>query len=141
MPSALATQIVAALQGLDAARPETVDALLPLYAQDIEFRDPIQCIRGLGEFIAMNKRLLARTRELTFDVKSVAGEGETIFLAWSMHAVPKLGPKIGVDGATHLVTRDGRVVVHRDYWDLGELVTSPVPRAHRLLQFFLKPLA
>jgi hypothetical protein len=58
-----------------------------------------------------------------------------------MRCVPKIGPTIQVDGATHLRAKNGRVVYHRDYWDLGEMFASAIPGGHTALRFLLKPLA
>ena len=95
-----------ALSAIAPRRPETVDALRPLYDGDVEFRDPIQHLRGLNAFMAMNHRLVGRTRELSFAVKSAVGEGDNVFLAWTMNAAPKIGPRIAVDGATHATTHN-----------------------------------
>jgi hypothetical protein len=58
-----------------------------------------------------------------------------------MRCVPKFGPEIRVDGATHLRAKNGRVFYHRDYWDLGEMFASAIPGGHAALRFLLKPLA
>jgi hypothetical protein len=42
---------------------------------------------------------------------------------------------------TRVTLREGRVVHHRDYWDLAELAASGVPAGHRILRAALRPLA
>jgi hypothetical protein len=139
--SELADELATALEGLRADRLDSIDALEPLYDRDVEFRDPIQQLRGVDAFMEMNRRLIGRCREIAFTPTSVASRGDNIFLAWSMAARPRVGPRIAVEGVTHARALGGRVVVHRDFWDLGELVTSPVPFAQTALRWLLKPIA
>jgi hypothetical protein len=129
------------LEGLRPDDPSSVESLRAVYDDDVSFEDPIQKVRGVDAFIALNHRLLGRSKELVFTVEAATGNDEQIFLAWSMHCVPKLGPKIKVDGATHIRARAGKVIRHRDYWDLGELFASAIPGGHKALRFLLKPMA
>ena len=128
-------------EALAALRPETIDALRPLYHENLEFRDPIQTLRGIEDFLAMNRRLFARFRELTFDVSTARGDDRDVFLVWTMRAVPKVGPRLAVDGVTHARAEGGRVTHQRDYWDLGELVARAIPGGPAALRFLLKPFA
>jgi hypothetical protein len=141
MSTALVDRLRSALVDIAPERPETVEALRPLYDPDVEFRDPIQTLRGLDPFLAMNRRLLGRARELSFDVTSAGGSDEEIFIVWTMRATPKIGPRIAVEGITQAKMRRGLVVYHRDFWDLGELFASAVPGGHAALRILLKPLA
>ncbi len=141
MSTALIDRLRSALVAIAPDRPEAIEALRPLYDPDVEFRDPIQALRGLDAFLAMNRRLLGRARELSFDVTSAGGSDAEIFLVWTMRATPRIGPRIAVDGVTHARTRGGLVVYHRDFWDLGELFASALPGGHTALRLLLKPLA
>jgi hypothetical protein len=37
------------------------------------------------------------------------------------------GPEIHIDGVTHCTLRDGKVVVHRDHWDLVGSLMGTIP--------------
>ncbi|MEO8878430.1 MAG: nuclear transport factor 2 family protein [Polyangiaceae bacterium] len=129
---------------LESLRPDDLDGvekLRAVYDVGVIFEDPIQKVQGIEAFVALNRRLLGRAKELTFTVSDVAQTGDASFLTWTMRCVPKLGPTIHVDGATHLRVKNERVVSHRDYWDLGELFASSIPGGHRALRFLLKPMA
>jgi hypothetical protein len=130
-----------ALLDLDPARPESVETLRDLYDETVEFRDPIQTLYGVDAFLAMNRRLLGRVRSLSFDVSSAVGTDDEAYLEWTMHGRPKVGPRVQVQGVTHARARDGKVVYHRDFWDLGELAASAVPGGRSALRLLLKPLA
>ena len=104
-------------------------ALLPLYDEAVRFRDPLQTLEGRDAFAAMNRRLLARSRSIAFDVSSSLVEGDRIALAWRMDIAWKVGPAMSVEGMTHLRVTDGKIVDHRDYWDLLGAVADAVPLA------------
>jgi hypothetical protein len=140
-PPSLPARLRDALAALSVDHPEAIEALRPLYADDVAFSDPIQSLDGLEAFLAMNRRLLARVRALTFDVTSAQGTDDEAFLAWSMRATPRLGPAVKVDGVTHARAREGRVFYHRDFWDLGELFASGLPGGRQVLRAVLRPLA
>jgi limonene-1,2-epoxide hydrolase len=130
-----------ALLRLTPDRPDAVDALRELYAEDIVFRDPIQVVRGIDDFVAMNHRLLRRMRTLEWTVVRARGDDSEAFLEWTMHGATKLGIKVTVEGITRARARDGRIIDHRDYWDLGELLASTIPRGQRILHTLLSPFA
>jgi hypothetical protein len=130
-----------ALVALGPDRPESVEALRDLYDPAVEFRDPIQTLKGLDAFLAMNRRLLGRARELSFEVTSARGDADEAFLVWTMRGKAKLGPSLAVEGVTHVRARNGRITYHRDFWDLGELVASIVPGAGPMLRLLLRPMA
>ena len=141
MPDDLPARLAGALQALAADRPESIEALRDLYDPEVEFRDPVQALRGVDAFLGMNRRLLGRVRAIRFDVTSAAGGPDEAFLAWKMTATAKLGPSVGVEGVTHARARGGRVVYHRDYWDLGEFFASGLPGGAAALRWLLKPIA
>jgi steroid Delta-isomerase len=105
------------------------------------FRDPIQEVRGLDAFLAMNRRLLDRMRRLEWSVVSACGDESEAFLEWTMHGAPKMGPAVELSGVTRVRARDGLIVDHRDYWDMGELFASALPGGQRLLRLVRAPLA
>lgn len=139
--STFPTRLRDALVALRPEHPESIEALRPLYADDVVFRDPIQVVRGIDDFMAMNRRLLRRMKSLEWTVNAAKGDDEIVFLEWTMHGSMKLGPKMKVDGTTRARVRGGRVFDHRDYWDLGELMVSAVPGGQRILHTLLSPFA
>jgi limonene-1,2-epoxide hydrolase len=107
-----------------------IEALVPYYTDDVVFTDPIQTVYGRDAFVAMNRRLLSRAREIRFTVNDMAQEGDQVFLTWTMVMRAKLpSPALRVAGVTHCTLRDGRVSRHRDYWDLLGSVMESVPFA------------
>ena len=117
------------------------DDLRALYADDLRFRDPIQELQGIDAFIDMNGRLLGRMQTLAWDIHGAIGDDAYAIVEWTMRGKPKLGPSIAVDGATRVRARGGRIIDHRDYWDLSELAASSVSFGERMRRTLLRPLA
>lgn len=139
--SGLSGRLADVLVKLVPGRPEVFDELRALYAHDLVFQDPIQIVRGLPDFIAMNERLLGRMKTLEWTILGAWDGEDSACLEWNMTGRPKLGPELSVDGMTRVRARDGKLVHHRDYWDLAELGTSALPQGNRLLRAVLKPFA
>ena len=141
MAADLAARTADLLSNLVPGRPEVFDELRSHYAQDLVFRDPIQEVHGIEAFLAMNTRLLGRMKSLDWRIHSAFGDEHTALIEWTMIGKPRFGPEVAVDGATRVHAREGRVVDHRDYWDLSELAASAVSFGERVRHALLKPLA
>jgi hypothetical protein len=136
-----AARLAAALRKLTPESPEAIDALSALYADDIVFRDPIQEVRGKEAFLALNRRMIGRMRSLEWTVNFARGDAESVILEWKVSGKTKMGLRVTVDGMTRARLRDGLVFDHRDYWDMGELMASPLPGGQRLLRAMRIPFA
>ncbi len=141
MAADLAARTAELLTNLVPGRSEIFDELRAHYAHDLVFRDPIQEVHGIDAFLAMNERLLGRMKSLDWRIHAAFGDGHIALIEWTMIGKPRFGPEVTVDGATRVQARDGRVVDHRDYWDLSELAASIVPFGERVRHALLKPLA
>jgi ketosteroid isomerase-like protein len=101
--------------------------LVDLYDRDVVFRDPLQTLTGREAVVAMNRRVIARARQLSFDVSDSLGRGDTFFLAWTMKYAPRRGPTFAFEGASHARVRGGVIVEQRDYWDLLSSLAERIP--------------
>jgi steroid Delta-isomerase len=121
--------------------PAIFDELRALYADDVRFRDPIQEVHGIAEFLELNRRLLDRMREIAWDIHAAIGDDSYAVVEWTMRGTPRRGPALAVDGVTRVRARGGRIVDHRDYWDLSELAASTLSFGERVRRALLRPLA
>lgn len=137
----LADQLASALVAINTDNPDALAGLDLLYAEDLRFRDPIQQLNGRAAFFAMNEKLLHRMRALHWEIHHADGDDDHAMLEWTMHATTKLGVKLSVDGATVAHARNGQIIDHRDYWDVGEMFASSVPWGLRLLHVVRRPFA
>ncbi len=102
-----------------------------VYADEVIFIDPAHRIEGLaalGDYFAALYQRLAYCR---FEIISQQHEGAQAWLSWVMtFSHPRLaaGQPIRVEGATRLeFDAEGKVRVHRDYFDLGALLYEQLP--------------
>lgn len=108
-----------------------------LYADDVEFRDPLHRIRGLPrlrEYFAQQYEGVIRSR---FVFEDEVVEGRRAMLTWTMHLEHSRfaqGEVIRLPGASHIrFTR--KVVYHCDYFDLGAFVYERIPIIGGVIRF------
>jgi len=138
--SQVTAQLVKNMNAFNHEGAAAVERIPALYADDIVFHDPIQSVTGLDAFMETNRRMMARAKALEVEVGDVVENGDQIFMSWKMRYVPKMGPPIAIDGATHCRVRNGKIVYHRDYWDLLGSVLAGVPVVAPIYKMLVKKL-
>jgi hypothetical protein len=127
----LAQRLASVFRELAGSPDQAVLAIEALYHPDVVFRDPIQTYTGRDAFVEMNLKLTRSMRELEFEVHDVGSGSRAIFLAWTMRARPRRGPRLVIPGVTHATVVDGLVVEHVDHWDLVGTFADVLPGAGR----------
>jgi hypothetical protein len=125
-----------AAEGFHVDTERAITAFRPLYRDDMTFQDPFHTqLVGWDAFAAMNRRLAARWGKMRWTFHELVGEGEQGFLSWTIDISPRLLPSMKLDGTTHIKLREGRIAMHRDYWDLlgSFMSTLPVAPVYRNL--------
>jgi hypothetical protein len=108
------------------------------YHPDVRFQDPIQQVQGRSAFIEMSERLVERCSELGAKVNDAAQTGDIIFLQWTMWLRFGPAPLSSIEGVTKLrLDAAGRVVEHRDYFDLWGDTLDSVPLVGGLYRRFV----
>jgi len=103
--------------------------IYPYYHPDVVFQDTIQRVQGKEEFMALCERLTKRCTQLNMDIHSVAQNGSTIFLEWTMTMSFRKFPSTPMFGCTTLrLHEDGRIIAQRDYYDLWGDIFNGIPR-------------
>ncbi|HPR30471.1 MAG TPA: nuclear transport factor 2 family protein [Prolixibacteraceae bacterium] len=112
--------------------------IYPYYHKDILFQDTIQRIEGIDAFIAMTKRLTARTQQLNMEIVSIAQNDRIFLFDWIMTMMFKKYPSTPLYGSTKLVTdEEGFIVGQRDYYDLWGDIFNNIPRFNKMYRRFL----
>lgn len=109
---------------------ETLQQLQSIYSDDAVLVDPISKHKGLSEITKYFQSLLENTQTCECIIEHVSEQGAHYFVTWKMKIVhPQLnkGRMFDVNGVSHLKTRDNKLVFHRDYYDLGEMIYEHVP--------------
>ncbi|MEM0912916.1 MAG: nuclear transport factor 2 family protein [Pseudomonadota bacterium] len=115
-----------------------IDDLTSLYEKDVIFIDPIDKHQGIDAVKEYFSRLLCNAKNCKFTIHSIDEIlGKSAVIKWTMtYSTKRLngGEPVEVDGITWLDFSDGKIVLHRDYFDLGQMVYENVP----VLGFFVK---
>jgi limonene-1,2-epoxide hydrolase len=109
---------------------ESLEQLPTVYAEDIEFEDPMHYIKGIRDLTDYFAKLYTNVETSNFEILDVIQADNTASVFWLMSFDhPKLngGKTIVVEGCTKLKGENDRIVYHRDYIDLGQMLYENVP--------------
>lgn len=101
-----------------------------VYHQDVVFEDAAHRLEGWDALQDYFSTLYANVKRCDFKIKEHQQVGDSGFLTWTMSLEhPKLqkGSQVEVQGVSHLRFDGGRVIYHRDYFDLGEMLYENLP--------------
>lgn len=113
--------------------------ILPYYDENIVFKDSIQEIRGIQEFIEMTQRLAQRSNELFMKVSRTVMENNTIFVEWEMTINYKKTRRSVLYGASRLtLSEKGKIIEQRDYFDLWGDIFDNIPGFGKPYRKFMK---
>jgi steroid Delta-isomerase len=119
--------------------PNDVARMGEFYTADAQFKDPFNEVRGdqaIGQIFAHMYTTLEAPR---FVVITAVAEGAQCFLTWDfLFRFKRFSPTIDqrVRGASHLVfATDGRISMHRDYWDAAEELYEKLPAVGSLMRW------
>jgi len=131
--------LVAAYTGLTR---DNLPALLALYGEQATFKDPFNEVRGRAAIERVFTHMFDTLTEPRFEVTTCTCEGDTAFLVWNFHFRRDGGGAMLVRGASHLTLQaDGRVAMHRDYWDAAEELYAKLPLLGGLMRWLRRRLA
>jgi limonene-1,2-epoxide hydrolase len=111
------------------------------YHPEVRFRDAIQQVEGREAFLDMTRRFLERSKDLQVEVHEAAQTGNVIFVEWTMKLRLGMGPLSTYDGTSRLILdAQGKVIEHRDYFDLWGDTLGALPGVGKLYRQVIKKL-
>ena len=129
-------RIVEVFQTLTPAGVDTLDAI---YATDARFKDPFNDVQGLTEIQRIFRHMYVSLENPHFVVTGRIVQGNQCFLTWEFRFVFrrfKQGEAQCILGGSHLVLQgDGRITLHRDYWDAAEELYEKLPVVGGLMRW------
>ena len=126
---------------LEAAAPDTIETILALCAEDVEFRDPFNHTRTKDGFRAVLVHMFKSVKALKFTVHETFGADEKWVLRWTFTGKAKLIGDLRIDGLSEIeLNAAGLVTRHIDYWDAWEHVFSRLPVFGALARLLTRPL-
>ena len=98
-----------------------------IYADDASFKDPFNEVRGTASIARIFEHMFDTLDEPRFIVHEAIAAGEQVFLTWDFR-FRRAGGELVIRGASHLrLADDGRIAMHRDYWDAAEELYEKLP--------------
>lgn len=134
-PAASCPDTPAAVQRLIALyeqlSPAHLARLGDYYAPDAQFKDPFNDVRGVPAIAQIFAHMFATLDQPCFAVTQHIVQGDQAFLGWEFRfRMRRWRPQVEqcIHGAT-LVRFDaqGRVALHRDYWDAAQELYEKLP--------------
>jgi steroid delta-isomerase len=109
------------------------------YAVDARFKDPFNEVRGIPAITAVFAHMYRALEGPRFIVHDIVVDGDQCFLTWDFRfRFRRFAPDVDqrVRGATQLrFGVDGRVELHRDYWDAAEELYEKLPAVGGLMRW------
>lgn len=125
----MSTATAAVVAFFETLTPATLPTLAAVYSDDARFVDPFNDVTGLPAIRAVFDHMFSTLEGPRFEVLEAVTEGEQCFLVWNFYFHrPGQTALDSIHGASHLrFAVDGRVVMHRDYWDAAQQVYERLP--------------
>lgn len=124
--------------------PDTLIQLQRLYTPRARFVDPFNDVQGHKALHAIFEDMFLRTHLPRFRITGSVQQGDDAFLTWDFDfSLPSRPARtLTVKGSTHLhFAPDGRVDLHRDYWDAAGELYGQLPVLGLLMRALKRRLA
>ena len=122
--------------------PQSVAQLHTLYDAQARFKDPFNEVQGLPEIERIFRHMYVALEQPHFVVTGQVVDGTQAFLTWEFRFRFKRFDTTtlqAVRGASHVVFNEqGRVKMHRDYWDAAEELYEKLPVLGGLMRWLKK---
>jgi steroid Delta-isomerase len=119
-------RIVAAFEALSPADLQRLDTL---YTADASFKDPFNEVQGVPAIRGVFEHMYRSLDNPRFVIHERIVQGDRCFLTWDfVFRLKRGGARLTVRGGSHLqLSDDGRIAMHRDYWDVAEELYEKLP--------------
>lgn len=116
------------------------------YDQNAVFQDPVHQIKGTNAIRAYYTGLYENVEAIRFEYKNSSEVNNLVTLEWRMFLkTPSLnsGKELTVDGVSliRFSQESGKVIYHRDYFDMGEFVYERVPVLSSIVGFIKRKMS
>jgi ketosteroid isomerase-like protein len=130
---------VRVVQFFEQLSPADLPRMGEFYTDNARFKDPFNEVEGVPVIMRVFEHMYRVLETPRFVVLDVVAEGDQCFLTWDfLFRFKRFSPRVDqvVRGATHLrFAADGRIAVHRDFWDAAEELYEKLPVAGTLMRW------
>jgi len=110
--------------------PADLPGLRGVYADDARFKDPFNQVQGVAAIARIFGHMFGTLDGPRFRVIDIVADGDALFLSWDFNFRTRGtgAATMCIHGASHLrFDSQGRVAMHRDYWDAAEELYEKLP--------------
>ncbi len=144
-PSSLSyrTAVEQVVKWYEQLSPETLAQLDAVYSPSARFKDPFNDVRGVHAIRKVFVHMFARLDAPRFVVTRRVVDGAHAMLVWDFtFRFRGESQERCIHGATHLqFGPDGRILLHRDYWDAAEELYEKLPVLGSLMRWLKRRAA
>ena len=118
--------------------PAALPQLATIYTDDARFKDPFNEVQGVPAIRAIFEHMYRTLDNPRFVVHERVLQGTQCFLTWDFLFRMKRFDRSEqtIHGASHLqLAADGRIRMHRDYWDAAEELYEKLPVLGALMRW------
>lgn len=127
------------IRAFETITPEAAGRLETLYTEDAFFKDPFNEVTGIAPIRRIFSHMFVQVDEPRFVIREAIESGDQAFLTWEfLFRMKRFDTRTVqvVRGASHLrFAADGRIVHHRDYWDVAEELYEKLPLVGGLMRW------
>ncbi|PKO54270.1 MAG: isomerase [Betaproteobacteria bacterium HGW-Betaproteobacteria-21] len=121
--------------------PLSLTRIDAFYAEQAQFKDPFNDVSGLPAIARIFEHMFATVETPRFVVTTRIVEGRQAMLGWDFHLQLR-GRALVIRGVSHVRFDDeGKVLVHRDYWDAAEELYAKLPILGALMRALRRKLS
>jgi ketosteroid isomerase-like protein len=134
----MAPHIARIVQAFEQLTPADLARLGEIYTEDARFKDPFNEVQGVPAIRAVFEHMYVTLDAPRFIVHDVVAQGEQCFLTWDfVFRMRRFNRDLQtVRGGSHLkLAADGRIALHRDYWDAAEELYEKLPVVGSLMRW------
>jgi ketosteroid isomerase-like protein len=138
MAAEMDPQVTRIVQAFEQLAPADLPKLGDLYTDDARFKDPFNEVQGVPAIRAVFEHMYATLDAPRFVIRDVVAQGDQCFLTWDfVFRMRRFNrDEQTVRGGSHLkLTPDGRISLHRDYWDVAEELYEKLPVLGSLMRW------
>jgi limonene-1,2-epoxide hydrolase len=144
MPGRQDPRVQRICNAFESISPDSVAQMDRLYTADARFKDPFNEVQGVAAIQAIFAHMFVNLDHPRFVVREAVVQGELCFLTWDFLFRMKRFNRAEqcIRGASQLwLAEDGRIAVHRDYWDAAEELYEKLPVLGGLMRWLKKRAA
>ena len=123
-------------------QPADLARMTQFYTPDARFKDPFNEVQGLPAIERIFGHMFVALDQPRFVIRQRIVQGHQCFLVWDFVFAFKnfhKGMQQTVRGGSHLeLAADGRISLHRDYWDAAEELYEKLPVVGALMRWLKK---